>query len=188
MQSKQRKPTRSPWMTSEVAILRKHYPTNMPIEEIAKMLPNHPASSFKAYAQKVLKLRRPTNGRFFENRGWNRIVELLAERPMTAGELAAKTGKTKQSTGECLRLHRSEWHIAGEIPRRGVYTRLIALGADKDVVTKRKGRNRPERAITAVNPFLVAAGSVKPRETITGRVIKQDMTIHLDHLDEMEAA
>lgn len=182
-----RKSTRDPWMTNEVAILRKHYPTNMPIDELAKLLPKHPPGSFKAYAQQVLKIYRPTDGRFYKNHGWHKFVDLLKGGPMTAGELSKKLGISRQSVCETLRRHAGEWHVANEIPRQGNYTRLIALGAGENVVVPRRGRTRAQRQQDSVNPFLVALGKVAPKETITGRVIKQDMTIHLDHLDEMEA-
>lgn len=183
---KNRKPKRDPWMTSEVAILRQHYPTTMPIDELAKLLPNHPPGSFKAYAQKVLKIRRPEDGRFYKDHGWEKIVELLKDGPLTAREISTKRGVSMQSTCECLRNHKGEWHVSGEVPRQGNYPRLIALGPGEDVTIKRIGRTKKWRRPPKVNPFLVALGAVAPKETVAGRVYKQDMTIHLDHLDEME--
>jgi hypothetical protein len=173
-------------MTSEVAILREHYPTNMPISELAKLLPNHPPGSFKAYAQKVLKIYRPSDGRFYKDHGWEKIVELLKKGPRTAREIADLRGVSLQSTCECLRNHRAEWHVCGEIPRQGNYPRLIALGPGEDVSIARVGRTKKWRRPPKLNPFLVAQGMVAPKETIKGRVIKQDMTIHLH--DELEEA
>lgn len=176
------KRTRNEWTLAEVKILEKHYPTRMPIEKIEAMLPRHPRSSLMMYAQTRLKLKRPPHG----NRrtpGWDRIKELLKDKQLTMTQIAEALGVSKPTVSECLRLHRSEWHIVDRIPRTGMHTWVIALGEGEDAPVVLSPKTLSQYSKERPNPFLVAAGAVSAPQTAAGRIFKQDMSVHPDELE-----
>ncbi|WP_175952845.1 hypothetical protein [Burkholderia sp. BCC0405] len=179
------KRTRNEWTLPEVRILKDVYPTSMSINDIQALLPRHTRQSIMVYAQTHLKLRRPPH----RNRrypGWERIKALLADKQLTMQQIADTLGVSKPSVSECMRLHRSDWHIADRIPRRGMHTWIIALGAGEDAPADLCAKTLSTYSKARPNPFLVAAGAVKPVQGHSGRVIRQDTTIH-QH-EELEEA
>jgi transcriptional regulator with XRE-family HTH domain len=168
----------------EVDLIRKHWPSRMPLADLLAMLPRHTENSVTGYANKVLGLSRPVVRKF--KPAWDRVVALLKQRSMTQIELAAAMGFSRARASEILREHRIEVHIAAwRIPAvMGRAEALWALGnkpdAPEPVGAKRAKRLSAQRP----NPFLVAAGEVSAPFAAPGRVFRQSMDVR----DELEAA
>ncbi|MDR9060499.1 hypothetical protein FEP37_05674 [Burkholderia multivorans] len=108
---------------------------------------------------------------------------------MTMKQIAAALDISVAAVSGTLRRFPSEWHIAEWriVDDLGHYERVIAIGAGDDAEKPITPQSRCRRRQRAVNPFAVAAGSISAPAGERGRVIKQDMTIHL-HDDEEIAA
>lgn len=161
------------WLTTELADLKKAYAENPNISpaELEKRFPRH---TFKAIVDVQLRLGIVrNNGAKRHKPGWASIVQTVGKGLMSRQEIADSLGCTRSNIGQILGSMRGHWHIGGWQPsgHYSVMTPLVKIGPGKDVPYPRK------RAATAAekNPFLIAAGSVKPIETVSGRVIKQDM-------------
>lgn len=123
------------------------------------------------------------------NLAWPRIKVLLnGGRALTVTQICDESGLCKQAVLTAIRSYRAEIHVASYERTARHPAALWRLGNARDAEKPAPKRRAGQRSQTSPNPFLVAAGCVVPIETVSGRVIKQDMTIHLDHLDEMEAA
>lgn len=175
----------------DLQLLRELYPTTMPLAEIMARIPGHTEWSIKGIANQ-LGLRRP-NINWRKNQttpGLDRIKKLLGTQRMTMKQIAAALDISVAAVSGTLRRFPSEWYIAEWrlVDDLGHYERVIAVGAGEDAEKPITPQSRCRRRQRAVNPFAVASGAVVAPSGIRGRVIKQDMTIHLDHLDEMEAA
>ncbi|NBJ19751.1 hypothetical protein GT625_13555 [Burkholderia thailandensis] len=86
-------------------------------------------------------------------------------------QIADELRVSKQSVSECLRVHRSEWHIARRIPRAGLHAWVIALGEGDDASAELCAKTLSQYSKARPNPFLVAAGAVAAPTSHRGRVI-----------------
>lgn len=184
------------WTDREIEILKKIYASPRAIKESMHLLPGR---SYCAAAAMAIRLGITGKGkpvRGSTSLAFKICVPVLREfGPLTADELALKTGLNAQTIRESMRRNRGrDSRIAGW--RRTTPFHWAAkwgLGAEPDAprpaaMTKREqnqAKAKRDRAARA-NPFMVAAGKVKPVESVSGRKFKQDMTIHLH--DELEEA
>lgn len=164
------------WTNREVELLRAHWPTSMPLDEIRAMLPRHTLHSITGYANKELGLRREGVRR--RAPAWERVKEILAERPHTAREIAAKMGFSVTRAHEIMGTRKDEWHIA-EFVWPDYFGRpipLYALGNLPDAPVP-IGRQRAKRMrVRKINPFATAAGLIAAPSGSSGRIFQQDMT------------
>lgn len=166
------------WTTTEYRILREAFKSdaNVSPRELRSMLHRH---TEKSIAQKwvELGLGRP-DGAIRHKPGWAAITKLLESGPQSRQEIADALGCTRANVQQIMAPMRAHWHIAGYRPsgHYAVMTPLIGLGAKQNAAYPKISKSG------AINPFLVAAGMVEVRATITGRVIK-----HL-YDDDLEAA
>lgn len=102
--------------THEVEILRKRWPTMMPMEELLALLPRHTRNSLTGYANKVLKLRRPTSratpGSRRPKPAWDKLHALLKGNPMTQQEIATAMGFSRSRASEILAAQVGEVYIS----------------------------------------------------------------------------
>jgi transcriptional regulator with XRE-family HTH domain len=170
----------------EVELIRKHWPTLMPMEELLALLPRHTENSVTGYANKKLGLVRPTRrnapGNPRKQPAWERLRELLESAPLTQVEIAAAMGFTRTRASELLRAHAGEVYVSEwNWPEDGIgrAESKYALG-NKPNAPEPIGEQRLRRiAVKQANPFAVAAGLVKASEGQPGRV-------YINLLDEPE--
>ncbi|WP_155637576.1 hypothetical protein [Burkholderia cepacia] len=130
------------------------------------------------------------------------LIKALESHPGKAYDVAPYVGLNKEYAGRLLRdastegkgqlCHVQSWVRA---PNGKIWVEFWVAGSGENAprpapITnrERKARRRAVARAANSNPFLVAMGAVTPKDAPATRVFKQDMTIHLDHLDEMEAA
>jgi hypothetical protein len=173
--------------TGEQRILREHYPTHTPVEEIAKLMPNHSIDAIKQHATKTLKLKRPVwSGR--QSPGWDRVRDLLKVEKLTEQEVADHLEISKARAHQLMSLHRGELHIVDWQPPadRGRWSAVWAYGKQPDEPQPFKRWTAAAIAQRAANPFATAAGLVQPPVSApVGRIYQQSMSI-MD--EEQEAA
>lgn len=185
------------WTEREIQILKEIYVSPLAIKENMHHLPGR---SYCAAAAMAIRLGITGKGK--PVRGSTSLVfklclPVLKELgPLTAKELAFKIGQNAQTIREAMRRnHGRECRIAGWRRTTPFHWAIRwGFGTEPDVprptaMTKQeqnKAQAKRKQARRA-NPFFVAAGEIKPIESGPGRKFKQDMTIHLDHLDEIEA-
>ena len=156
----------------EVEIIRKHWPTAMPREQIIALLPRHTYDSVKQYASQRLKLKRCSSP------WWEPLRDLLSVKPRTKTEIAAAFGVSAHCAGEII----AEYHGTK------VYIKSYDIGQGKGRAPARWAiGNEPDapppisqrrRAKSTVNPFAVAAGLVDaPKVGQVGRVFAQPMEV-----------
>jgi len=165
------KKQRNEFTNREVEIIREHYPTRMPIEDIVALMPRHTYDSIKQYATRELKLKRP--GKAIT---WDALALLLKVKPRTKTEIAAFFGVSTHCVGEAIKEHRKKVYIKTyEVVKvKGRSSAVWTLGNLPDAPAP--GRRRP-RSRNRVNPFLAAAGMAQIPAGATGRVYKQAMDV-----------
>lgn len=174
--------------TGEQKLLRMHYPTHMPLDQIVKLLPNHSEEAIRQHATKTLKLRRPIwNER--PQPGWERMCDLLKIENLTLREVADQLGITKTRAYQIANAHVGEMYIIDWRPpvAKGQWSAIWAIGNEEDALRPFKRWSAAAIAERERNPFVVAAGLVDvPGVTrgIQGRTYTQSMSIR----DEEEAA
>ncbi|WP_143155728.1 MULTISPECIES: hypothetical protein [Burkholderia] len=184
------------WPEREIEILKRIYASPRAIKESMHLLPGR---SYVAAAAMAHRLGFPAKGKPLK--GSTSVVfklcvpVILEFGPLTADELAIKTGQNAQTIREAMRRNHGRDSRIGGWKRTTPHHWAVqwAIGSDPDVprpeaLTKSE-QNRAQakrKKARKANPFLVAAGEVKPVLTGAGREFKQDMTIHLH--DELEAA
>lgn len=182
--------SRSRWTPAEAGALAKLYPTNISCKELHALFPRHTPGSISAYARRILKVSRPADAPVQRaTPGWDRLRELLAIGPLTAGEMADRCGISTQAVHEVLGKNRAEVHVTGWRPptRTGPWLSVWALGAGIDVdrpLRRPKTLARPKGAARRRNPFLIAAGLVRAPAGAPGRIYRQPM----NELDDEVAA
>lgn len=168
----------NPWTTAEYRILREAFErdANISPRELRDLLPRHTEKSID-FKRTTLGLERPAGAKRHKP-GWAAIAKLIEKHPMSHQEIADSLGCTRSNVRQIMAAMRPHWHIAGYRPSThySSMTPLVILGEGTDAPYPKVSRN------AKINPFLVAAGFVAVRETVTGRVIR-----HL-YDDELEAA
>ena len=168
----------NPWTTTEHKVLREAFErdANVSPRELCRLLPRHTDKSID-HKRIELGLTRPEGAKRHKP-GWAAIAALITNWPMSHQEIADALGCTRSNVRQVMGAMRPHWHIAGYRPsgHYAVMTPLVILGAGENAPYPKVSRKKKS------NPFLVAAGLVSVKETITGRIIK-----HL-HDDELEAA
>lgn len=169
----------------EVELIRQHWPTKMPIEDLLAMLPRHTLNSVTGYANKKLGLSRPVVRK--NAPAWDGVKALLTARPHSAAEIAKKMGFTRTRAHEILKAKRDEWHVAEfKWPEnQGRAVALYAIGNLPDAVEPMGAQRARRLAVRrAKNPFFAAAGLVQAPACAPGRVYRQAMNVN----DEEQAA
>lgn len=191
----------SSWTKEEDEILIKIWESPESIKNGLHLLPGRTYDACRVRADLRLKLGDKTPARAGSKSFiLARIIRLLGNNgPMTVDEMALETGLSRKGIQSILKVGRGvyahiiDWKRIDANHHAALFT--VGPGEDKPRPAPKsanqswreyKGRKRLKAG--NFNPFLVAAGEVKPVETLRGRKFEQDMTIHLDHLDEMEAA
>ncbi|WP_186122353.1 hypothetical protein [Burkholderia gladioli] len=182
MFERQHKKQHNAWTNHEIALLREHWPTHMPMESLLALLPRHTENSITGYANKVLGLRRPTRanavGHPQKQPAWERVRKLLST-PHTQGEVADSMGFTRTRASELIRLHRSEVYIAGwRWPEgKGKPEAEWALGNKPDAPQPMGIQRARRHQVRRIDPFATAAGLVAPPVGCAGRIYAQPMDI-----------
>lgn len=186
------------WPDREIEILKQIYSSPRAIKENMHLLPRRSYASATAMARRIGLAGKGKPARGSTSLVFKICIPILRELgPLTADELALKTGQNAQTIREAMRRNQGrDSRIAGwKRTTPFHWAAQWGLGSDPDAprpraLTKSEQNRAYSKRLKArrANPFLVAAGEVKPIETLHGRKFEQDMTIHLDHLDEMEAA
>ncbi|KVV22328.1 hypothetical protein WK80_22325 [Burkholderia multivorans] len=177
------------WLVTEIALLREKYATAPSCAELMALFPRHTPGSVRRMGR-LLGLERPRAGVTKFRPGRDRLMKLLeAEGMLTTQEIGERLGITHGGAQELKRMYRSELRIAGWKPpvHMGKWAPKwgIANGMpDAPRPFQPKGTKAGRKS---KNPFSVALGSVAAPSGTRGRVIKQDMVIHL-HDDEEIAA
>ena len=174
------KRTHNAWTTAEVATLAKHWPTLMPMEELLALIPRHSENSITSYANKRLKITRPTcrsaSGSPRAQPAWERVVALLETRPHSQIEIAEALGFSRARASEILRAHRAEvyvesWRWPSAASRAEA---LWALGGKSDALEPMGAQRQRWIGVRRNgNPFLTAAGLIAAPSGQTGRVYQQ---------------
>lgn len=186
------------WPEREIEILKQIYASPRAIKENMHLLPGRSYVAAAAMARRLGIAGKGKPMRGSTSLAFKICAPVIREfGPLTADELALKTGQNSQTIREAMRRNQGrDSRIAGwKRTTPFHWAAQWGLGGEPDVprpraLTKSEQNRAHAKRLKArrANPFLVAAGEVKPVETLSGRKFEQDMTIHLDHLDEMEAA
>lgn len=170
------------WTNHELALLREHWPTHMPMERLLALLPRHTENSITGYANKVLGLRRPTCANAYGNPrkqpAWERMRVLLSI-PRTQNEIAETMGFSRPRASELIGLHRSEVYIAGwRWPDgKGKPEAEWVLGNKPDAPQPMGIQRARRQRVRRVNPFATAAGLVAAPAGRSGRMYVQSMDV-----------
>ncbi|WP_155635496.1 hypothetical protein [Burkholderia cepacia] len=170
----------NPWKAREVEIVRRYWPTLMPMQDLLKLVPRHSESSITTYANKVLQLKRPTSrsapGNPRRQPAWERVVEILKEAPKSQLEIAAALGVSRKRVSQILRAHPGDAYIKSW--RWPPYTSraeaLWALGNQPDApepVGLGKARKLAREALRT-DPFMTALGKVPVPNNVAGRIVR----------------
>lgn len=181
------------WKPEEDEIVRQIHASNKTAKESVHLLPGRSHFSIMGRFQSLGLPPRGGRGRSHYRWVEQPIVRLLSEgAPLTVLEMAQATGASYHRIRCTLYEGRGmKWHIDSHtrVYCRGSQSPKWTLGPGPDAPeppalskaeTNRRDRERRKLKNGTVNPFLTAAGFIRPKETPTG------MTIHL--YDEMEAA
>ena len=187
------------WTKEEEDKLREIYASGRTIKECADMIPGRTIEAMRAHCWDLGFAPRGSASRSHYRWVERAIIRVLSEgAPLTVIELAQATGASYHRIRFTMyEGHGTKWHIAGytRVYARGSQSPKWTLGAGEDApkpgtITKeeynRRARERMKLKSGKINPFLVAAAAVAPKQTTVGRVYRQDMTIR--SRDEMEAA
>lgn len=169
----------------EVEVIRKYWPTLMPMAELLALLPRHTENSVTTYANKVLRLRRPTSrsapGSPRAQPTWERVRSMIEHVPTSQLEISEAMGFSRARASEILNAHRNEVHIAGwRWLETGRAQALWLLGSRPDV-PEPIGRQRARRMERLTNPFLVASGAIAAPNGQPGRVV---INLHDDDFED----
>jgi len=186
------------WKPEEDEIVRQIHASDKTAKESAHLLPGRSHFSIMGRFQSLGLPKRGGRGRSHYRWVEEAIIRLLsAGAPLTVLEMAQATGASYHRIRVTMYEGRgTKWHVSGyaRVYARGTQSPKWMLGPGEDAPqpaplskaeTNRRDRERRKLKAGNVNPFLTAAGFVKPKEATPGRVYSQDMTIHLQ--DEMEA-
>ncbi|WP_027815181.1 hypothetical protein [Paraburkholderia bannensis] len=183
MSNPRRKPHNT-FTNHEVALIREHWPTRMPMTDLLALLPRHTENSITGYANKKLGLKRPSVRTI--RPAWERVRAMLEQEPMTQVEIASAMGFSRTRACEILKLNRESVHIvAWRWPEAfGRAEALWALVSAPDAPEPMGAKRLRRGALRRANPFLAAAGLVQAPAGRPGRVYKQSMSVN----DEEQAA
>lgn len=184
------------WSDEEKAVMLAHYSTAPSVQDIAKKLGRPALSVYKKAI--AMGLNRPDQ----HQESIGKVTAVLGVTPMTAGEVAAAVGMTRNATSEVLRRAESEGlcHIAGCRPCRGrgkgAATWVIGKAGELNSIRQKQARaERLQRIFEEANRLpardpISTAWFGAPTQCfasadLSRRIFKQPMSVRDD---EMEAA
>jgi len=188
------------WTEEDDEVLREIYQSNSTIKaSLGKRLPRHSYTAAKTRAR-ILGLagsKAPCTD-MSKSVIKAAMVNLLSKgQPMTSRTIRMKLGSCRDWVNKILNAgHSTEFYIADweRVGVHGVAPLWLAGNLPdaprlprKDISqSKREYKRRQVVKKGEFNPW-AQLGVTPKMEAIPSRVFKQDMTIHLDHIDEMEA-
>ncbi|WP_157661680.1 hypothetical protein [Burkholderia ubonensis] len=103
-----------PWesyTTSELKLIKTHYPTSMPMRELCVLLSRHTKRSIETTAR-GMGLKRPN---IQERPAWERMRSMLAGKEMTTKEIAAELGVCRRRVMVLIDANKEHLYVASKI-------------------------------------------------------------------------
>ncbi|MBR7969084.1 hypothetical protein [Burkholderia cenocepacia] len=168
------------WKAHEVEIVRRYWPSLMPMEDLLKLLPRHSESSITTYANKVLLLKRPTSrsapGSPRRQPAWERVMELLKGGPKSQLEIAAALSVSRKRASQILQAHPGDvyiksWRWPSQKSRAEALWALGNMPDAPEPVGLGRARKLAREALRT-DPFMTALGMVPVPNNVAGRIVR----------------